>query len=72
MTIIKHGDLKKAEAEKRKKDTKRFRCPICGALWDASISKKECRIRVQDLNDDRWVSDCPEEFCDGIGEEEEV
>ena len=72
MTIIKHGDPKKAEAEKRRKDTKRFRCPICGALWDASISKKECRIRLQDLNDDRWVSDCPEEYCDGIGKEEEV
>lgn len=69
MNIIKHGDPKKVEAEKRRKDTKRFRCPMCGALWDASISKKECRITMQDYNDDRWVSDCPEEYCDGIGEE---
>ncbi|MBR5299032.1 MAG: hypothetical protein IKU36_02145 [Bacteroidales bacterium] len=69
MNIIKHGDPKKAEAEKRRKDIKRFRCPTCGALWDASISKKECRIRVQDYNDDRWTSDCPEEYCDGFGEE---
>ena len=69
MNIIKHGDPKKAEAEKRRKDTKRFRCPTCGALWDASISKKECRVVMQDYNDDRWVSDCPEEYCDGIGKE---
>ena len=54
MNIIEHGDYKKACAEKQKKDTKRFRCPICGALWEASISKKECRIAIQEYNDDRW------------------
>ena len=71
MNIIEHGDYKKACAEKRKKDIKRFRCPICGALWEASISKKECRIAIQDSNDDRWISDCPEEWCEGSGKEED-
>lgn len=70
MNIIEHGDYKKAVAKRRRKDFRRFRCQICGALWDASISKKECRIVTQDYNDDHWVSDCPEEYCDGIGKEE--
>ena len=71
MNIIEHGDPKKVEAEKRRKDTKRFRCPMCGALWDASISKKECRVTIDyGIYSDHWVSDCPEKYCDGIGEEE--
>lgn len=67
MNVIKHGDPKKVEETKRKKDLKRFRCHTCGALWDASISKNECRFATYG---DCWISDCPEEYCDGTGKEE--
>lgn len=69
MNIIKQGGPAKLEAERRKKDIKTFRCPLCGCEWEASFKNKEFRWIRCGYNDEEVVSDCPMEYCDGIGKE---